>query len=277
MTPHEGFARARQEARNLHRRFGVESAHHVDVDAFAERLKVQIVTAQLQGAYAQLVVNRRRARILVSERLDDPGLRRVAIAHELGHYVLGHPSPPVAELCEPTPHRLRVELGGRNFEDEAQGFAIELLTPCCVVNALARQRDPGLMLCAQLQLAAWIPLEYAAVRIAESSDRICAAVLSNTAGIVWATASRRFYSELGHSLVLSLHDGHPLDPRSLARRILDRGAPCAATLVPAAAWLGMPGLPLFEESTPTGRGTVLTMLWAASLEVALATPPPTVH
>jgi len=271
MTPQEGFARARWEARNLHRRFGVESVHHVDVEAFAERLKVQIVDAQLDGAFAQLVVNRRRARILVSERLD-PSLRRVAIAHELGHYVLGHPSPAVAELCEPTPHRPRVELGGRNFEDEAHGFAIELLTPSCVVNGLARQRDPGLMLCAQLQLTAWIPLEHAAVRIAESSERICAAVLSSTAGIVWAAVSRSFYSELGHSLVLSLHEGHPLDPRSLAWRILDRGAPCAASLVPAEAWLGMPGLPLLEESTPTGRGTVLTMLWAASLEAALAMP-----
>jgi hypothetical protein len=120
-------------------------------------------------------------------------------------------------------------------------------------------------------------LQYAAVRIAESSDRICAAVLSNTAGIVWGAVSRRFYSELGRSLALSLHEGHPLDPRSLARRILDQGAPCAASLVPAEAWLGMPGLPLFEESTPTGRGTVLTMLWAASLEAALATPSHTVH
>jgi len=272
MTPQEGFARARQEARNLHRRFGVESAHHVDVHAFAERLKVQIVNAQLQGAFAQLIVNRRRARILLSERLDDPAMRRVAIAHELGHYVLGHPSPPVAELCEPTRQRPRVELGVRDFEIEAHGFALELLTPSCVVNACSRRCDPGLMLCAQLQFAAWIPIEHAALRIVEASERICAAVLSTTGGIVWAATSPRFVAELGDSVFLALHEGHPLDPRSLARRILDRGAPCAASHVPADAWLGMPGLPLFEESTPTGRGTVLTILWADQLEAALATP-----
>jgi len=272
MTPQEGFARARQEARNLHRRFGVESAHHVDVHAFAQRLNVQIVDAELQGAYAQLVVNRRRARILVSERLSDLSLRRVAIAHELGHYVLGHPSPPIAELCEPTPQKPRVQVSSRNFETEAHGFALELLTPSCAVSALSRRRDPDLFLCAQLQLAAWIPIEHAAIRIAEASERICAAVLSTAGGIVWAAASRRFCAELGDSLSLALHDGHPLDPRSLARRIVDRGAPCAASHVPAEAWLGRSGLPLFEDSAPTGRGTVLTMLWAASLEAALATP-----
>ena len=43
-----------------------------------------------------------------------------------------------------------------------------------------------------------------------------------------------------------------------------------ADKVPAEAWLGMPGLPLFENSAPVGsRGGVLTMLWAADLEAAL--------
>jgi hypothetical protein len=199
-------------------------------------------------------------------------MRRVAIAHELGHYVLGHPSPTVAELCEPRPHPLRVAAGRRNFEIEAHGFALELLTPSCVVDAYARRRDPDLVLCAQLSLAAWIPLDQAAIRIAEASERICATVLSTAAGIAWVSASRRFRAELGDSFALALHEGHPLDPRSLARRILDLGAPCAPSYVPAEAWLGMPGLPLLEESAPTGGGAVLTMLWAAPLEAALATP-----
>jgi hypothetical protein len=70
-----------------------------------------------------------------------------------------------------------------------------------------------------------------------------------------------------------LHEGHPLDPRSLAWRILDRAAPCMPAQVPAAAWLGMPGLSLFEESAPVGnQGAVLTTLWAAPLEAALAAP-----
>jgi len=272
MTPQEGIARARQEARNLHRRFGVESVHHVDVQAFAERLKVQIVDTPLRGAFAQLVVNRRRARILLSERLGDLSMRRVAIAHELGHYVLGHPSPPLAELCAPRPQKPS-EAGERDFENEAHGFALELLTPGCAVDALCRHRDPDLMLCAQLSLSAWVPIEHAAIRITEASERICAAVLSTREGIVWVSPSKRFIAELGESLNLALHESHPLDSRSLAWRILDRAAPCVPAQVPAAAWLGMPGLPLLEESVPVGhQGAVLTTLWAAPLEAALAAP-----
>jgi len=268
MTPQEYISRAREKARYLHRRFGVESVRHVDVHAFAERLRVQIVRTHLDGAMAQLVVNRRRARILLSHRLRDPALIRAAIAHELGHYVLKHPSPPVAELCNPrpvTPTNIK-----RDIESEAHAFALELLTPTRAVEAFCRRRDPDLALCGQLSIAAWVPIEHAAIRITETSPHICAAVLSTHAGISWVAPSRRFVVELRACLGLALREGHPLDPRSLAWRILDQSMPCDPAKGPAEAWLGMPGFPLFENSAPVGYdGAVLTMLWAADLEAAL--------
>lgn len=268
MTPQEGIARAREQARHLHRRFGVESVAHVDVRAFAERLKVQIVRAPLQGAVAQLVVTARRARILLSDRLKDPLMRRVAIAHELGHYVLDHPSPTVAEMCHPRPDRPCTN--ERDFENEAHAFALELLTPQRAVEAFCRRRDPDLALCGELAIAAWVLFEHAAIRIAETSEHICAAVLSTRAGIAWVAPSQRFGAELGGSFALALHEGRPLDPQSLAWRILDRDQPCDPARVPAEAWLGMPGLPLFEHSAPVALGgAMLTMLWAADLEAAL--------
>jgi Zn-dependent peptidase ImmA (M78 family) len=268
MTPQEGIARAREQARHLHRRFGVESVAHVDVHAFAARLGVQVVNARLQGAVAQLVVTPRRARILLSDRLEDPFMRRVAIAHELGHYVLDHPSPTIAEMCSPRPDRPCTE--ARDFESEAHGFALELLTPAPAVEAFCRRYDPDLELCSRLAVTAWVPNEHAAIRIAETSEHICAAVLSTRAGIAWVAPSRRFVAELGGSLAPDLHEARPLDPRSLAWRILDRDKPCEPARVPAEAWLGMPGLPLFEHSAPVALGGgMLTMLWAADLEAAL--------
>jgi Zn-dependent peptidase ImmA (M78 family) len=261
MTPQEGMAHARQEARNLQRRFGVESAKHVDIQAFADRLNVQIVDAPLGGALAQLVVNGSSARILLSRRLRDPVQRRIAIAHELGHYVLSHPSPAIAELCERGPRRPHGSATGRDFEGEAHGFVLELFTPAAEVDAFCRARDPDLVLCAQLAISASVPIEHAAMRIAERSDRICAAVLSTSAGIAWAAPSRRFLAEFGSTL----HEDLPLDPRTLAWRILDRSAPHAPAEVPADAWLGGPGFPLFESSAPV-EGAILTMLWARRLE-----------
>jgi len=270
MTPQDGIVEARRQARNLHRRFGVESVQHVDVHAFADRLNVQIVDAPLEGAAAQLVVNRRRARILLSSQLRDPARRRMAIAHELAHYVLAHPSPTVAELCDSTFHHSRVDASGRDFEGEAHGFALELLTPASDVDAFCRARDPDLILCAQLAISAWVPIEHAAIRIAERSERICAAVLSTSAGITWVVPSRRFLGEFGTSQALKLRQGLPVDPRTLAWQILDRAAPHGPAEVVAEAWLGTPGPPLFEQSAPVAQdGGVLTMLCAQQLERAL--------
>ncbi len=122
-----GIENARREADKLLRRFGVESVSHVNVEGFAARLNIALVEAPLDGASAQLVVGRGRASIVLSERLTDPAERRCAIAHELGHYVLNHPSLPVSELCSPRERDCGSD--HRDIEGEANGFAVRLLTP----------------------------------------------------------------------------------------------------------------------------------------------------
>ena len=122
-----GIENARREADRLLRRFGVESVNHVNVEGFAARLNIALVKAPLDGASAQLVVARGCASIMLSDRLTDPAARRRAIAHELGHYVLEHPSLPIGELCSP---RVREPVADqRDIEGEANGFAVRLLTP----------------------------------------------------------------------------------------------------------------------------------------------------
>src|SRR5215831_9326482 len=101
MTPEQGIAYARQQARALQHRFGMTRARDVDLHELADRLNIQIVEAPLEGALAQLIVNGASARILLSVRLRDTAWRRVAIGHEVGHHVLLHRSPPTAALCAP--------------------------------------------------------------------------------------------------------------------------------------------------------------------------------
>src|SRR5512144_879050 len=131
-----GIESARLQASKLLKRFGVESVNHVNVEGFAARLHVDLVEAPLDGAAAQLVVGNGRASIVLSDRLTDPADRRCAIAHELGHFVLKHPSAPVAELCTPRPRNRFSD--SPDIEDEATGFAVELLTPESVVRAIHR-------------------------------------------------------------------------------------------------------------------------------------------
>lgn len=261
MRSSDGITEARSEARALHRRFGLTSTRQVDVHHYAARLNVQIVRAPLDGALAQLIVNGRSARIWLSHQLRDPARSRFAIAHELGHYVLLHPSPTMADLSGlEVPHPS--EASRRDFEREADTFARELLMPDHQVDALCRARDPEIALCAELASGASVPIDQSAIRVTERSDHVCAVVASMSATIAWVAPAARFRSAFRTSLAGRLRKGMPLEPRSLACQARDESAPSPAAEVPACAWLDADGPPLLESAAPADDGAILTMLWA---------------
>ena len=265
MTRREaGIENARLEARKLLKRFGVESVNHVNVERFAARLHVDLVVAPLHGAAAQLVVGNGRASIVLSDRLTDPADRHFAIGHELGHFVLKHPSVPIAELCSPHP-RSRFS-DNLDIEDEANGFASELLTPESVVQAVHRAKPMTLNSPAHLACLCGFSIESSAIRVTESTERVCAAVLSGRDGLRWVASARKFV----HAFGASPAEGRCLDRRSLAWRYFDHGATSKQPkFVPAAAWLDVPGEPpILEHSMPGSEpGTVLTMLWVPHRDV----------
>lgn len=261
MTPQEGMALAREQARRLHGALRLKSLEDIDVVAIARRLGVQIVDAPLQGALAQLVINGPSARILLSLRLDDPLRRRAAVAHELGHYVLWHASPTLVD--PPMPHWPQKPAEQRDIEREADAFMRELLMPHRAVEAVCRGSAPGLVLCARLAGIAQVPMEHAAARIAESADCSCAAVLSTPAEVIWIEASARFVAEFGPSVTSIPRRSIPPYPRTSAGQLLQGAAVPPSAEVAADAWLEIPGNPLRESSAWLVEGrTIVTMLWA---------------
>lgn len=276
MTLTEGLTRARHEARKLQQRYGMLDVVHVDVMALAESLALNVVlNASLAGADAQLLGTQGRSRIFVSERLVNPAAQRVAVAHELGHHVLNHPPESLTNLCRPMgrpkPRPLPVsscsQLVGRDLECEAHAFALELLTPEGTVENVCRRRDPDVALCADLARLALVPLEYAAMRIAETSRHACAAVLSSRGRIVWVATSPWFKFLFQEPLQGKLATGAMLDARTLTWRAARHLMASRGEHVAANAWIGMADLPLFETTIPTGTdGEIVTMLWAANFE-----------
>jgi hypothetical protein len=262
------MARARHKAKTLQQRLGVTPARQIDIDDVADRLSVQIVNAPIEGALAQLIINGRSARILLSTRLRDPGRRRFAIAHELGHYVLSHPSITLAELREPRPCSVSGSIEARDIEREANSFALELLMPAAEVDELCNGCDPDIVLAGRLALVATVPTEHAAVRVVERSDRVCAAVLATPAGITSVTLSEPYARAFERPLAWSFHEGAALDLRTAPSQIRDGSGPCHSTA--AQARLGAPRPPLLESSATLDDGTILAMLWARRLEDAPA-------
>jgi Zn-dependent peptidase ImmA (M78 family) len=251
--------RAREAANELLTRFGVESAAHVNIEGFAQRLHVHLVDAPLKGATAQLAVSAEHASIILSQRIVDPGERCWAIAHELGHYLLEHPAPPAEALLGPHPLSFLSECP--DDEMEADCFALSVLTPERIARTFCNlgpmTLDPAML----LARACGVSLEASAIRIAELTSRACAVVASNRDGILWVAPSFRFAEAFGAVLV----PGNALNGRTIAARYL-RGENVSrlAQLVACAAWLGSAGPPLLEHTCRASRpGTVLTMLWAA--------------
>jgi hypothetical protein len=109
-------------------------------------------------------------------------------------------------------------------------------------------------LCEQLAEAASVPLEHAAIRVAERSDRVCAAVLSTSTATTCVGASVRFRAEFGTELSSTLRAGEPLDLRTLTWQVLSRAPP------------DQPGQPLLEDSARAGTDPIRRMLWGRRLE-----------
>src|SRR5690349_3340745 len=127
-----GIRKARQVARALVRRFGVMAPDHVNIEVFAARLGATVVVGPLEGAVAQLVRVGDEVHIIVSDRVTDPCATRFSIAHELGHFVLDHPSLDPSQLCSRRRSKRGsgdVESDDRDYEAEANAFAGELLIP----------------------------------------------------------------------------------------------------------------------------------------------------
>jgi Zn-dependent peptidase ImmA (M78 family) len=254
-----GIRDARRYARALLRRFGVRSHEHIRVEAFAAHLGVILTEAPLDGATAQLVRNGKHAHILVSTRPTDIGSRRFSIAHELGHFVLEHPS------CAPTdlfaPARREPSASERDYEAEANAFAAELLMPSELVQHHCEMSPVDLEGARQIARQFSVSILASARRFAELSPERCAAVFAIKGDVSWSTPSLTFTHEIRR--------GRRLDAASLAfdffarDKMYDHAQP-----VPADAWLETSAeIEIIEHSIGSREfRTTLSMLWVVQTQ-----------
>jgi len=258
-----GLRRARTEARSLLKRFGVRSAAHIKVEAFAAAFGVKIVEGKLDGARARLKAGPRPV-IRVSDRPVPLGEWRFCVTHELGHHVLEHEAARVDALCEGAqPHRPPQSGDARHLEAEANTYAAEVLMPSELVGSRCAAPRPTLGIARSIAEEFGTTLAASAIRVAELSPERCAAVYSEAGRIVWAVRSPTFtaWIERGESL-----DGNSVAYDYFATGALDeRPQP-----IPADAWLETDSdEELVEHSVaiPNTHG-VITLLWVPEANAA---------
>ena len=247
--------KARHAARALSRRFGVIALEHINIEVFAARLGATVIAGPLEGAIAQLVRIGSEVHIIVSERVTDACAVRFSIAHELGHFVLDHPSRPPSELCSGVRPR-QSSPDERNFELEANAFAGELLMPAHLVQARCEVSPVSLDVPRQIARDYNVSILASAIRFAELASERCAAVFSSRREVVWSAPSPTFTRDIPR--------GRRIDPDSVAWEFFAKGSlDDRAQPVPADAWFDTnAGVDIVEHSIASPQhGTVLSLLW----------------
>lgn len=247
--------KAREAARALSRRFGVTAPEHINIEVFAARLGAIVIVGPLEGAIAQLVRAGSAVHIIVSERVTDPCAVRFSVAHELGHFVLGHPSRPPSELCSGVRARQSAP-DERSYEAEANAFAGELLMPAHLVQRRCEVSPVSMEVPSRLARDYHVSILASAIRFAELASERCAAVFSSRREVVWSAPSVTFKRDIPR--------GKRIDPESVAWDFFAKGTlDDRAQPVPADAWLDTDAeVDIVEHSIASPQhGTVLSLLW----------------
>jgi Zn-dependent peptidase ImmA (M78 family) len=224
MALRRALERARGCARELLWELGMNEPAKIDPFVVLARRQIPIIYGELDGATAQISRHHDHAIIRISDQIVQLGRVRFSIAHELGHYLLGH-----GILTEGTTDA--AELHTRTQEREADVFASEFLMPEELVRPFCDRTPSDLAAVRVIAETFRTSIVSAAVRYVELSPAPCAVVYSEAGFVEWAKRSRSFAGRIP----VQLQVGSP----ALAFDYFASGSLDASTrVVPASAWLG---------------------------------------
>lgn len=246
------FEGARRLAREVLWECGADEPSKIDPLTIVGRRRILVVFGRLDGATAQIVRHGERAIIRVSDQIVQLGRLRFTIAHEVGHYLLGHRIPDECELSAAAPFSVQQER-------EADVFATEYLMPEAWVRPLCTDVPASLAAVHAIARTFRTSIVASAVRYAELSPAPCAVVYSEHGHVVWAKCSSTFPGRIPQHVKIGAgavaFDHHE-------RGQLDDGA----RTVPSSAWFGNQDPPVASlvehaEVVPEpGWGGVLSLL-----------------
>jgi hypothetical protein len=165
-----------------------------------------VIEAQLDKADARLLRKGPRGLIRVNRDIPEPGRKRFAIAHELGHWTMHRESQ--VNAC--TDQNMVAKYKASAAEVEANYFAAELLMPSDLFAPRIRRGRPSFSLITSLADEFSTSVTAAAIRYAEVSDDYCAVVVSEGGRVRWWRGSERFAERYW------IEPGTPLGPETVA-------------------------------------------------------------
>lgn len=247
---------AERKAKEILARYGVDAPEHIRVRDIAFDLGAGVVEGPLHGAAARLVRAGGVAVIRVSDHELYEGRKRFSIAHELGHYVLGH-GQTSDMVC--TDKDMISALKDGSKESEANAFAGELLLPTNLVAKGCDVKKVSLGPVRELATRFRTSLTATVLKFVRLCPEMCAAIYCTDGRVKWVARSKDFWP--------FIKVNKSLDRRTLAHDFFARGDLSQdPEEVDADAWLDTERLGDIEEvvehslAMPSLR-SVLSLLW----------------
>lgn len=239
------------------RHYAIEAPEHILLEEIAADLGTPVSDGRLDGAVARLVRVGNRGRIRVSDAEGNLGRRRFSIAHELGHFVLGHADSGWVRCLE---HELHDFGGTSRVETEANYFASEFLLPESLVRPRCDVRKVDLKCVRAIAEDFGTSVTSTAMRFVDFCPEMCAVVFSQNNRVAWFVKSPSCWPWLRAR-------GDELDPWCGAACYFKKGTVAARPQkMDGASWLEDKGAERYDEVVEHSMAipsidAVLTMLW----------------
>jgi len=253
--------KASAQALKLLERYGISRPEEICLEDIAWDLGLEISVEPLTGAEAYMVRVGDVGQITLSDRLIEPGSRRFAIGHELGHWQMHRET---TQLFFCTPEDLR-DYRNSGPELEANTFASELLMPKFMIAPGLLSGEPNWKsIQAITEQFSVLPIS-AALRYADLVRQAVMVVFSDGTNVKWWRESRPRMDGMW------LESRQPLSADCVAFH-LARGERVDQSMVKVRWEVWFPHLladedeELFEFAAMIDdKGTVMSLLWAPSL------------
>lgn len=244
------------QALKLWDRYGFTCPEDLVLEDLAFALGVVVLEGRLDTADARLIRKGKKGLIRLKEDIPEPGRKRFAVAHEIGHWLL-HET--LSQVLSCTSEDMAARYKSSPPELEANAFAAELLMPQALFRQRVGKSVPSPQLLRDLSDYFCTTLTATVVRFVDVDLDECAMVVVEDGRIRWWRANQKF-------------EGFWLDSKSEVSPYTVAGAylngeplPTEAERVDGEAWLGPKAErvaeSLFEVAIPLGRYGVISLLW----------------
>ena len=214
----------------LWKRYGFRTVADLELEVLALARGVVVLEGRLDTADARLVRKGNAGLLRVNQAIREPGRKRFAIAHELGHFEI-HADQTQLSAC--SSQDMIADYKGSLPEVEANWFAAELLMPRHLFAAQLGNAFPSFSVVRALASSFGTTVTATALRMVELSDDYCALVVSEGGRIGWWRANGGFRERYW------LKSGGELSERSAAGAVFYGDSPDGEPVrISAVAWGG---------------------------------------